>query len=290
MSTGGDATGPELSNDAGFTRVDDQSDTDFVVATMDQTARWPATIALRAFEAEHLALRAGQHLLDVGCGRGEVACALAAGLAPGGRVAGIDASEAMLADARRRAEAQVGSAAVDVSFRVGDALAIEEPDASFDAVRSERMLQWLPDPDPAVAEMVRVLRPGGRLSLIDSDWRTLVTDIPDLDVAARFQQAMVGARGRPAAAGGLLLNLCRAAGLEDIEVQAAAHTWTEWDPDTAPAPSGLFPLAGAVPQLVDAGLLTATDADAFLEQTVAAGRAGRFSMSLTIVAVAARKP
>ncbi len=290
VSTDVGASGPELSNEAGFTRVDDQSDTDYVVATMDQTARWPATIALRAFEAERLDLRPGQRLLDVGCGRGEVACALAPRLVPGGSVVGIDASEAMLADARRRAGSIAVGDDLDVTFRVGDATAIDEPDESFDAVRSERMLQWLEDPAAAVAEMVRVLRPGGRFSLIDSDWRTLVIDLPDLDLAARFQQALVAARGRPAAAGGLLANLVRAAGLVDVTVEAAAHTWTAWDPDTAPAPSGLFPLAGAVPQLVEAGVLDAGDATAFLNQAVEAGRSDRFFMSLTVVAVAARTP
>ena len=52
---------------------------------------------------------------------------------------------------------------------VGNALDLAAPDRSFDAVRSERTLQWLTDPNAAVAEMARVLRLGGLLALIDSD-------------------------------------------------------------------------------------------------------------------------
>jgi SAM-dependent methyltransferase len=278
--------GDGLSLEAGFTRVDDQSDPSFVVNTMDQTARFPAVIAIRALETEHLAVAPGDDLLDVGCGRGDVACALAPRVQPGGRVVGIDASEAMLADAR----AQARSAGLDITFRIGDAVALDEPDASFDAARSERALQWIPEMDTAVAELVRVLRPGGRLSLIDTDWRTLTTDIPDLEAASAVVRALVEDRGTSAAAGGRLVNLCRDHGLTDLVIESATHVWTTWDPDTEPAPAGLFPLDGVLPQLVDGGLLEQRHSDMFLEQVDAAGRAGRFFMSLTMFAVFARKP
>ena len=55
-------------------------------------------------------------------------------------------------------------------FVVGDACTLDEPDDSFDVVRSERTLQWLADPEAAVSEMTRVLRPGGLVSLVDTDW------------------------------------------------------------------------------------------------------------------------
>ena len=61
---------------------------------------------------------------------------------------------------------------------------LDEPDASFDAARSERTLQWLADPAAAVAEMVRVVRPGGRISLIDTDWSTFTIDVGDDALAA----------------------------------------------------------------------------------------------------------
>jgi SAM-dependent methyltransferase len=282
-----DPSAPDrLSLETGFERVDDQSDPSILVNTMVQTAEWPAIVALRAFEAEHLGLMPGDALLDLGCGRGEVACALSPNVQPGGRVLGIDASEAMLDDARARATAD----GVEVTFRIGDGLALGEPDATFDAVRAERVLQWIPDTEGAVAELVRVLRPGGRLSLIDTDWRTLATDIPDLGAAAAVVRALAQHRGPASAAGGRLVNMCREAGLTDIVVEPATHVWTAWDPDATRAPSGFFPLDAMVPQLVDAGGLDPDHCDRFLEQVYAAARGERFFMSLTMFAVAARKP
>jgi SAM-dependent methyltransferase len=286
MSSETPAAPEGLSLEVGFERVDDQSDPEFLVNTMDQTSQWPAVIALRAFEAEHLGLTAGEALLDLGCGRGEVACALASSVQPGGRVVGIDASEAMLDAARKRA----ASLGVDVELVIGDGTGLDAPDASFDAVRSERVLQWIPDMEAAVGELVRVLKPGGRLSLIDTDWRTLATDLPDLDAASAVVAAVVRDRGRPAAAGGKLVNLCREAGLVDVMVQPATHVWTAWDADTEPAPSGFFPFMDIVPQLIDTAGLDEGACQNFLDQIHAAARGDRFFMSLTMFAVSARKP
>jgi SAM-dependent methyltransferase len=109
---------------------------------MDVTGAWDATRELRAFERRELGLAEGDRLLDVGCGLGDAAIDLAEYLGRGGGVVGIDKSTEMLSVARVRACA----ARCSMRFVVGDALALDEPDASFDAVRSERTLQWLADP------------------------------------------------------------------------------------------------------------------------------------------------
>jgi ubiquinone/menaquinone biosynthesis C-methylase UbiE len=76
---------------------------------------------------------------------------------------GIDLSPAMLAVARRRA----GDLGRDVDLQVGDAQALAFPDGAFDTVVCTLALCGIPDPDRAVAEMKRVLRPDGRLVLLD---------------------------------------------------------------------------------------------------------------------------
>jgi hypothetical protein len=73
-------------------------------------------------------------------------------------------------------------------------------------------------------------------------------------------------------------------------VEPATHVWTEWDPDTAPAPSGFFPFATVVPQLIERTDIDPAHIATFVEQVEEAGRRGRFFMSLTMYAVAARKP
>jgi ubiquinone/menaquinone biosynthesis C-methylase UbiE len=96
--------------------------------------------------------RAGQSALDVGTGTGHYAAYLDdLGL----RVTGIDASPAMLEVARARPS--------DVAWQEGDAAALPYPADSFDLVLSVTMLEFVPDPAAALAEMYRVLRPGGRL-------------------------------------------------------------------------------------------------------------------------------
>jgi SAM-dependent methyltransferase len=271
----------------GFARVDAQPEAAQLVAGMEATARWPAVLQLRRWERKHLALRPGDRVLDVGCGIGDVTLDLAADVVPGGDVVGIDASQVMLDAAHRRARSD---GARPVRFRVGDALGLDEPDGSFTAVRCERVLQWLTDPVTAVAEMVRVLEPGGRLSLIDTDWRTLVTDVPAGADAAEVKAAMLAIRGDGGLAGGRLLNLCRQAGLVDLDATGAAHVWTAWDPDRQTEPPGMFPLREIVPQLAELGLLDPETGRRFVAAMIAAARADRFWASLSLFAVTGRKP
>jgi len=250
---------------------------------MDGTARWPATIRLRAWERDHLNLVEGERLLDVGCGLGEAALALAEDLGDTGEVVGVDISAEMLRVARANARAARGS----VLFRVGDAGALDEPNDSFDAVRSERTLQWIRDPLSALSEMVRVLRPGGRLSLIDTDWSTFTIDVGNRDLAERVSEAMRTERNRPSNIGSRLHDLVQGAGLTPLSRNAQTHTWTEWNPDETPAPDGCFSMESLADDLVDAGQLAANEQASFVHQIRDAAYRNQFAMSLTMYAVVA---
>lgn len=125
------------SHGLGYERVDADPNASVLLATMDATGGWSATLRLRASEAEQLGLTTGQRLLDVGCGLGDAGLALAIGLGEDGELVGIDASGQMIAAARSRAS----GVPCPVRFSVGDAHTLEEPDNSFDAVRSERTLR-----------------------------------------------------------------------------------------------------------------------------------------------------
>ena len=211
----------------GYQRVDDDPNVDVLLATMDGTAGWDATLRLRSWERAHLGLAHGERLLDVGCGLGEAALGLAQDLGDGGEVVGVDVSERMLRVARSNA----GAARCRVRFTVGDACSLDEPDDSFDAARSERTLQWLADPAAAVAEMVRVVRPGGRVSLIDTDWSTFTIDVGDDALAALVRDGMRTERNRPSNVGRRLHDLVGAAGCVPLARTEATQTWTTWDPD-----------------------------------------------------------
>ena len=267
----------------GYKRVDDDSNVAVLVDTMSATARWPATLRLRAWERTQLRLVEGERLLDVGCGLGEAAFALANDLGETGEVVGVDVSAEMLRVARASADA----VKCRVRFSVGDACALDEPSSSFDAVRSERTLQWIAEPLVAVGEMARVLHPGGRVSLIDTDWSSLTIDIGDNDLARRVRRAMSVERNRPSNIGSRLQELVQTIGFTPLARTSQTHTWTEWNPDESPAPDGCFSMASLADNLVDEGQLTPNERATFVETIRTAALRNQFTMSLTMHAVIA---
>jgi ubiquinone/menaquinone biosynthesis C-methylase UbiE len=101
--------------------------------------------------------------LDAGCGTGFLSLELAA---RGHRVTGVDFAPAMLAEARRKA-AERGAA---IRFEEGDAEQLPFAARSFDLVVSRHVLWTLPHPEAAIDEWIRVLRPGGRLAVVDGQF------------------------------------------------------------------------------------------------------------------------
>ena len=101
--------------------------------------------------------------LDVGCGTGFLSFELAA---PGHRVTGIDFAPAMIAEARRKAAARP----VSIRFEEGDAERLAFAPAAFDLVISRHVLWTLAHPEAAIDEWMGVLRPGGRLVIVDGQF------------------------------------------------------------------------------------------------------------------------
>lgn len=116
--------------------------------------------------AAHLAqVPPGGRALDVCCGTGDLALLLARLVGPGGRVVGIDISEAMLAVARRKAAAaRLGRV---VAFGLGDAEALALPDAAFDGATVGFGIRNTVHPETALRELHRVLRPGAHLAVLE---------------------------------------------------------------------------------------------------------------------------
>ena len=141
-------------------KVRDASSYDAVTASYDRfTERFTGPISRRLVELAEL--HAADHALDIGSGTGVVTFEAARVLGSEGRVVGLDRSEGMIA----AAEAKVRERGFNgrVRFVKGDAEALDFSDASFDVVLSLFVIMHFPHPDLALAQIYRVLRPGGRL-------------------------------------------------------------------------------------------------------------------------------
>lgn len=138
--------------------------------------------------------------------------------------------------------------------------------------------------------MARAARPGGLLSLIDSDWSTFSVDIGHGDTGHRVREAMSVERARPHDVGGRLMELVRACRVEPVAETSATQTWSEWDPDASPAPEGCFSMRSLADDLIETGTLAPDAREAFVERIHQTARQGQFSMALTMFGVVARIP
>jgi demethylmenaquinone methyltransferase/2-methoxy-6-polyprenyl-1,4-benzoquinol methylase len=138
------------------------------VLSFGQNARWRHELV------SHLSVHHPGSVLDVATGTAGVAIALAA--ATEARITGVDISDAMLERGRQRVEG--AGLAGRISLQVARAEALPFPQESFDAVSFTYLLRYVADPAAAVAELARVIRPGGHMASLDFyvppnfGWRT----------------------------------------------------------------------------------------------------------------------
>ncbi|WP_329124602.1 methyltransferase domain-containing protein [Streptomyces sp. NBC_01465] len=181
---------------------------DRLVAALDAQDAADGVRRLRDWAYEAVAARPGEVAVDIGSGTGTVVQALADAVTADGSALGVELNPGLRALAEQRA-AEAGSTG---RFVEGDALALPLPDASVDIVWCERVLQHLADPERAVGEIARVLKPRGRAVLLDSDWATTVLHPGDPDTVAALTSGALAAAANPYA-GRKLVGQLSAAGL-----------------------------------------------------------------------------
>jgi ubiquinone/menaquinone biosynthesis C-methylase UbiE len=137
---------------------------------------------------EHLQLQPGDKVLDVCCGRGASAIPAAIQVGFMGSVLGVDLAESLLELARQKSQQQ---GLANIEFRVGDFTTLGLPSESFDAIICVFGIFFVPDMAAAVAELLRMLRPGGKLAITSWGkrvfepanqvfWDLIKTERPDL--------------------------------------------------------------------------------------------------------------
>ena len=203
--------------------------------------RWSRLVA-RQF-LEWLAIPTGCRWLDVGCGTGALAESILALAAPR-EVVGVDPSPAYVAFARDRVNDPRGR------FEVGDAQAILEASASFDAVVSGLVLNFVPEPEKALSEMVRVTRPGGTVAAYVWDYAEGMELMRHFwDAAGALDpraQGLDEGRRFPLCKPEPLTDLFQTAGLEIVEVRAVdvPTVFRDFDDYWSPFLGGQAPAPG----------------------------------------------
>jgi arsenite methyltransferase len=177
----------------------------------------------RALVRAALNVRAGERVLDVGCGPGFYVEELLDEVGFEGAVVGVDASAQMLAAARRRCAERA-----NVEFREGDATALPVEEASFDAALCVQVLEYVADPTAALAQMHRALRPGGRVVVWDVDWGTLSWHSEDPERMRRVLRAWDEHLTHPSVPRTLAARL-RAAGFSRVAAEGHVFATTELD-------------------------------------------------------------
>jgi ubiquinone/menaquinone biosynthesis C-methylase UbiE len=267
---------PQVEHVGMFTTVDALEDPGVFIGLLDRIQDAPDVQAARADVLARLDLRPGETVLDLGCGTGDHTREVAALVAPGGSVVGVDFSTSMITEATGRQ----ASSPTTATFEQGDAQQLRFESNTFDACRTERMLCHVPDCDAALREMVRVTRPGGRIGVIDVDTAGVMIDNSDRAITAAFAASMTDAIQNPWI-GRTLRRRMGEAGLVDIDVR----------------PLVLEIGYGAIEPMIDAHValmqqagLSADDVEAWRRELEYSNLAGTFFMGMTMFAATARKP
>jgi ubiquinone/menaquinone biosynthesis C-methylase UbiE len=163
-----------------------------------------------------MGLRPGDAGLDVGCGTGDEVRLIAERVEASGRAVGVDVSGDLLAVARERTPGHTAA-----EFVRADAHAVPFADGEFAAARVERTLQHVADPAGVIAQMARVVRPGGRVVAAEPDWDTLVISSGDQQTTRAILDEL-RASSRDPAVGRAVAGYFADAGIAVDEVEALA--------------------------------------------------------------------
>jgi ubiquinone/menaquinone biosynthesis C-methylase UbiE len=188
---------------------------------MDCVRSIPLVSQQKARSIEELRLSEGDSALDVGCGTGEEVVTMARIVGPTGRAVGIDISEAMLVEARKR----VAGLSLPIEIQKGDIYALPFEPGAFAGTRAERVFEHLERPEAALAELLRVTRPGGRIVAISPDVDCQAYEVIDRSLTRKLIHSNCDARTN-GWAGRQLYRLFAQAGMTDISCTVFSHVVT----------------------------------------------------------------
>lgn len=261
----------------GFREVDAVDDPSAYVAFLDGFARSFHEMIETGIDL--LRLSPDGTVLDLGCGHGAAFPKLAARIGAAGRIVGLDASRALIAEAHRRYD---GSAS-PIELHAGDAHALPFHDSRFEAARADRVFLFLRDPQAAFDELVRVTKPGGRLVISESDRGTMTVDASDVgttralldELTDEVPNGWIGRRLRA---------MFVDRGLDDVEVRLftlQSTSFAEWN--------SRMGIERAVQRAIDLKRVSEAAAAGWLAELVERDARGRFFATVTFFMVSGTK-
>lgn len=200
------------------------------IAALEALYASPQIVEQRRRLREAIGAHPGESGLDVGCGVAYLACELAREVSPGGRIAAVDASR----DAVQAARARIAREGLErtVEVRQADATRLPFADSSFDFVAAAQVYSYVPDVARAIGEAARVLRPGGRLVVLESDWDLCTWASADPELTRRVIEARSAAQFAHAHLPRELHARLLAAGLRLADVRCFTMIETRYDPES----------------------------------------------------------
>ncbi len=240
----------------------------------------PDVVAQRREILELLRLSPGERVIDIGSGPGLLAEEMARRVGEGGAVLGVDASDAMIEIAANRCRHFA-----QARFELADATSLPCEDETFDAAVSTQVLEYVPDVTVALDELARVLRPGGRAIVVDTDWASCVWACADEARMRRVLDAWDTHCPHPRLPR-VLAGLMAEAGFRDVSVRALPMLNVGTDADTYSAG-----IADAIARFVaKTGLVSPEEVSEWRVDLTDHADAGRYFFSLNRYVFTARRP
>ncbi len=185
----------------------------------------PEIVRQRARTFEVINPQSGEQIVDIGCGPGLLVHELAGAVGDKGRIVGADSSAPMIELAEKRC-----SQFSNVAFVECDATDLDVDDASADVVTCIQVLLYIGDVEKALAEMHRILKPGGRAIIMETDWRSAVLNSNDEVLTEKIIEAWDKAVPSPRLPA-RLDPLLRRAGFTSVQAEAFPLLSTDCTPD-----------------------------------------------------------
>ena len=256
----------------------DRAGRDQLIDVNDLQATLPGVRDLRQWAHNALAVAPGESAVDIGSGTGSEGFTFADAVGPTGDAVGVEPDPNLLAASERRAAEQNSTA----RFVTGDAYGLPFGAGTFDAALCERVFQHLTAPARAAGEIARVLKPGGRVVVMDSDWGTALVHPGDRGVVRAVIETLISNTTNPFS-GRRLPGLLTGAGLvvDDIGSHALVQ-------DSTIGAGALVARISAM--AVARAAITEAQRQELLAELEAGARSGDIHLSVTMFAVLAHKP